>query len=139
MISERELLTALDSYLQTVPGAGTTWPVFWPGVPFTAPNGIWLAVQLLTRQSRPLSLGVGGIEEDSGTYQILVTGPAGKGPYALADVADIIKPFYRRGFGTTLTSGWKLRFDKTDVRPPYGDGPWLRLPLLVPFTVYAPG
>lgn len=139
MISERELMSALDGIVQAIPGVGTTWPVFWPGIKFDPPNEIWLAVQVLSRTSRPLSINRGGIEEDAGVYQILVTGQSGRGPYPLYDVADTLKLSLRRGTGVTTTSGRSLILDKTDVRPVYADASWLRLPLLVPFSVYAPG
>lgn len=158
MISEFELRSALDDYLQaaaTAEGLEVRWPGLAPveaagvtSTPLVPVNGqtgwvgrtTWLEPSILTRSNRTLSLGSSGYEEDAGTYQIAIVCQKSYGGYELDKVVDKLRPYYRGRSGTVLQpSGWKLNLYRADPRPVFEANGSLRLPFLVPFSVYAPG
>lgn len=148
MISEHALQSALDDYLNTVAtaeGLVVHWPgqgQYGSGTVSSSPQPsqtetVWLEPSVFTRNNRALSLGR-GYEEDAGTYQIAIVSLLLQGPYPLHVVSDKLRPYYRRGMGTTV-EGRSLMFDRADPRPPFDSGGNFRLPFLVPFSVFAPG
>lgn len=151
MISEYELQSALDDYLNTVATA-LSLTVRWPGqarqnvrgatdtLQYTPDGPVsWLEPSILTRTNRAISM-MRGYEEDGGTYQIAIVCSSLKGPYPLHLIVDQLRPYYRMGSGTTMSpSGKKIIFNRADPRPPFDGGGNIRLPLLVPFSVFALG
>lgn len=151
MISEFELQSALDDYLNAAATA-LSLTVYWPGQARPNVRGAtqtlqhtpdgpvsWLEPSVLTRSNRAISM-MRGYEEDAGTYQIAIVSSALKGPYPLHQIVDLLRPYYRSGSGITMSpSGRSIIFNRADPRPPFDGGGNIRLPLLVPFSVFAPG
>lgn len=157
MISEYELQSGLDDYLAaaaTALGLIVRWPgqaregvngaASPPSTPVTGEVGwvgktTWIEPSVLSRTNRAISM-MRGYEEDGGTYQIAIVSQVLRGPYPLHEVVDLLRPYYRQGSSQILSpSGRPLHFLRADPRPVFEAAGNLRLPMLVPFSVYAPG
>ena len=114
----------------------TAYPIIWPNVtPKVQPTGTHIEAYVMPTDSE--SLGVTGVDFDSGYLQFLVRVKQGSGSIAAAEIAAAIGAKFPRGLALThAATGQIVRFDKApSYKPALQDGAWFSVPVLVKYRV----
>ncbi|MEC4590568.1 phage tail terminator-like protein [Nitrospirillum amazonense] len=141
-MSRIAIRAALEAQLATLTPA---WPTAWENVPFTPTEGVaWQRAKVLFGQTRALGFGADAPQEWSGVFHITVWTPAGGGPQAAEERADLLRGDVATGLQGVFYRGQALHSGGVTVivTQPY-DGPvldtdpnWYGLPVLIPFVCH---
>lgn len=113
-----------------------TLPTAFEGVAFTPVTGSkWGRVTNLRAGDDVASLGVGGMDESTGVFQIDVSVPEGAGTAELLRDADTLRAYFVAGRAFTYQSQ-AVRVRRADVSPIRRVDGWLRISVSVTYSAF---
>lgn len=114
-------------------------PVAWQNRTFTPPNqAIWLKESLLPATSALTSfggLGVDGLLQETGIYQITVYAPVGTETKVADDWASLLAATFKPGV-TVSHSGQDVRCESAVIAPPVQETSWFGVPVSIRYRLF---
>lgn len=106
-----------------------TGEVAWPGQPYIPKADTpYVAVRMAAQTRRAVGVGADVPRGWNGSWQAVVAVPSNVGVQAANDIAWAIARHYRRDTSFSIPS---LHVTNADPRPPYQDGDFIRVPVLI--------
>jgi hypothetical protein len=112
---------AAKRFLELSSGSGglglTSASIAWPGVSFTPPSdAVWVSVDKLPISSNPVTMGLGGEDDERGILQLSLYFPSHLGEGALRAAVGKTKRYFTAG-STSTYSGAVARFQQSKNSP----------------------
>jgi hypothetical protein len=116
---------AAKRFLELSSGSGglglSSSVIAWPGVTFTPPsNAAWVSVEKLPISSMPVTMGIGGEDDEKGILQLSLYFPSHLGEGALRAAVGKAKRYFTAG-STSTYSGAVARFQHAKNSPYFRD------------------
>jgi hypothetical protein len=135
-MSMTAIRAAFRSKLLTVSGLP---PVAWQNRTFTPPNqAVWFKESLLPATSALTSfcgVGVDGLIQETGIYQITVYTPVGTETKAADDWASLLAATFKPGV-VLSHSGQQVRCESAAIAPPVQETSWFGVPVSIRYRLF---
>ena len=125
-----DIQAALDTRLSALAGGN---PIAWPNIEYAPTGGTtYLRPSFLPADTLQSGLGVTGLDETNGIYQVDVVYKANSGR---TTVADAVADHFKRGTVASY-NGVNVRVRSVSIAPAIFEGAWHFVPVSVSFQTY---